>query len=203
MNTPAPLTRNVTTLFRSADADLTRAGLTWYADAHNHALAIAGAHNISTDAAAGIIAALSPMNSWGSNIRLATRFVEAGGLTSGYLGANLRKAQRILDGEDPRAVLTSHKVSAFFECIVANGETDAVCIDRHAIDLATKTRHTDATRPRLTPTRYAEFADTYRRAARILTREGMAVSAAQVQAVTWVAWRRLWWSEGAFDPREA
>ncbi len=191
---PAPSTRNVTRVFREATPDQVAAGLDWYADAYKIAGALAARYDVTLDTAAGILAALSPLNSWGANVNLAARFLDAGGLTSGYLGTGLRAGARILAGGSPLSVLAGKKVNNFFRCIVSAGETDAVCVDRHAFDLAVNTRQTDAVRPNLKGARYDTVADAYRRAARIL-----GVHAAQVQAVTWVSWRQRFWAVGAFD----
>lgn len=196
----ATLTRNVTRVFRTATPDQIGAGADWYADAHRIAQALATAHNLTVGATAGIIAALSPLNSWGANVNLATRLITAGGLTSGYLGAGLAKANAILGGADPVAVLTSPKVFAFYVNILTAGQTDTVCIDRHAYDIATNTRNTDDTRPAIGKRAHRDLEAAYQRAARILSKEsGETVTASQVQAITWVTWRARYWSAGAFD----
>ena len=193
-------TRNVTRVFRAATPAQIAAGLDWYTDAHSVAQTIATAHGLTVEAAAGIIAALSPLNSWGANVNLAHRLVAAGGLTSGYLGVGLRKANAILAGTDPLTVLTSSKIRAFYLGIAFNGETAEVCIDRHAFDVVTNTRHNDRTRPTVSGKRYREAAEAYVRAAHILSREsGEKIHAAQVQAITWKAWRERYWAAGAWD----
>jgi hypothetical protein len=198
--TIVPNVRNVTRVFRAATDAQRDAGLNWYADALKISEAYGAAYGVTTRQAAGVIAALSPLNSWGANLSLAARFLEAGGLSAGYLGVGLRKANLILAGKDPESLLTSLKVGAFFQCIVTGGQTDAVCVDRHAFSIAHYSRTVHV--PSLTATRYNAIADTYRNAARILSKtQGQAVSAPEVQAVTWVAWRERFWAAGAFDPK--
>lgn len=200
---PTPRTAHVTRVFRSATPDQIAGALDWYADAHRIALILAERHGVSVEVSAGIIAALSPLNGWGANVNLAARFLDAGGLTSGYLSLGLSKATRILAGARPETILTSNKIAAFYAGIVSAGETDIVTVDRHAYDIAVNKRHNDDTRPKLSDKRYAETADVYRRAARILSREtGTPMYAAQVQSITWVSWRARWWSEGAYDSHE-
>lgn len=196
------ITRNITTLYRQATAEQVAVGLSWYDEAHSLAQTLAEKHGVSVGTVAGIIAALSPMTSWGANKKLATKFLEAGGLDAGYLGIGLRKARAILEGADPETILMGvrgQKTAAFYAGILTCGITDRVCIDRHAYDLAVNTKHTDSSRPNLAGKRYNEIADKYQRAARILSKEYGPVSAAQVQAVTWVTWRQKYWSVGAFD----
>jgi hypothetical protein len=198
---PAPLTRHVTAVFRSATPAQIAGSLDWYADAHEIAHALAVKNGVSIETAAGVIAALSPMQGWGANVNLAARFLATpGGLTSGYLGLGLAKGRAILAGARPETVLTSSKIGAFYAGIVNAGETDTVCVDRHAYDIAVNRRHTDATRPKLSGKRYADVADKYVKAARILSREtGMPLYAAQIQSITWVTWRNRYWADGAFD----
>lgn len=201
MSKYTPHTRHITAVFRSATAEQIASALDWYADAHAVASALAVKNGLTLDASAGIIAALSPMQSWGANVNLAARFMATpGGLTSGYLGANLAKARDILAGKDAASILTSPKVGAFFAGILHAGMTDVVCVDRHAYDIAVNRRLNDDTRPKMTRGQYAAIADMYKRAASILAREaGQTMSAAQVQAVCWVVWRARYWAPGAFD----
>jgi hypothetical protein len=195
---PTPRTVNVTRVFRSATDAQIAAGLDWYAAAYRDASALADRHGVSADVASGVLAALSPMNSWGANKAIADRALAAGGtLTSGYLTLGLTRANRIILGEAPADVLysrTAHKVLAFYHCIATAGDTDTVCVDRHASDIAWGKRHNDATRPGLPTSRYNLIADAYRAASRILGH-----SPARVQAVTWVAWRERYWAAGAFN----
>jgi hypothetical protein len=201
-NNQTPLTRNITRVFRKATSEQVTTGLDWYAEAHEFALDSAARHGITLAQSAGILAALSPMQSWGANKALAERFMAAGGLDAGYLPDNLAKARRILSGEVESAdILTSNKVGAFFHGILTRGQTDVVCIDRHAWDIAVNVRNTDQTRPGLgSKARYGAAVEAYVNAARILTPEvGMPLFPAELQAVVWVTWRHRFWAEGAFD----
>lgn len=196
-------TRNITAVFRSADADLIAEGIAWYADARLIADALAAKHAVPVHVAAGVLAALSPLNSWGNNVNIAARMLASGGtLDRGYLGANLAKARRIM-ADGTLDALGGLKVNNFYLSIITGG-AEGVTIDRHAWCIA----HNDRTRtnsiPKLSAKRYAEIADKYRRAAVILSREyGMPLSPAVVQAVTWVVWRRRYWGAGAFDTYNA
>lgn len=195
----APSTRNITRVFREASAEQIQSGMDWYADARLIAENLAQAYDVSVSVAAGVIAALSPLNSWGNNINLATRFLAEGGLHAGYLKANLAKARAILAGEDVERTLSGLKVTNFYRSIITAG-AEGICIDRHAYCLATNDRSASNDVPSLSPKRYAEVSDAYARAAKILSRElGQTIAPAVVQSVTWVVWRNKWWSAGAFD----
>jgi hypothetical protein len=197
----APLTRHITAVFRTATQAQIAGALDWYADAHEIAQALAVKNGVSIETSAGVIAALSPMMSWGSNVSLAARFLATpGGLTSGYLGLGLAKARAIVGGATPQTILTSDKIGAFYAGIVSAGHTNIVTVDRHAWDIATNTRHTDATRPKLSSKRYAAAAECYVSAARIISREiGTPLYAAQLQGIVWVTWRNRYYVVGAFD----
>ena len=197
-----PNTRHITKLFRTASADEIQSGADWYADARRIAGVYAERYAVSVEVAAGVIAALSPLNAWGSNLNLAARFLEAGGLESGYLKANLAKARAILAGAPIEATLSGLKVTNFYRSIVSAG-ADGVCLDRHAICIAVNDRSISSNIPKVSPKKYDEIAECYRRAARILSREyEMEITPAQVQSVTWTLHRRLYWADGAFDPKE-
>lgn len=197
-----PETRNITRLFRTATMEQVVAGSDWYADAHRIADSFATKYGVSVDVAAGIIAALSPLQSYGANINLAARFLAAGGLHSGYLSVGLGKARAILAGADIESTLKGLKIINFYRSIATAG-AEGTCIDRHAYSLAVNVRLFDESMPGLSPKRYAEVAERYARAARILSREyGVTITPAQVQAVTWVLWRAKFWAVGAFDKHE-
>lgn len=191
-------TRNITRLFRSASPERLARGLAWYGDAREVATALAVKNDVSVATASGVIAALSPLNSWGANVNLAARLLASGGLTEGYLKVGLAKANAILAGSDPLDVLRSDKVRNFYLCIESGGDTGAVCVDRHAYSLAVDVRFEGETMPSLSAGRYAAVSAAYGRAAARLD-----VSAARVQAVTWLEWRARFWADGAFDRHTA
>jgi hypothetical protein len=196
--TLAPKTRNITMLFRQATAAEIEEGAQWYRDAYEIAGALAVKNGTTVEVAAGIIAALSPLQSWGANVNLAARFMAAGGLSEGYLKNGLAKANQILKGAQVLNVLSGLKVRNFYLGIASQG-TLGVCLDRHSWSVACGYRFGNFM-PTLTPKRYAAGVEAYTRAARILSKEyGEEFTPAQVQAVTWKLYRRMYWSDGAFD----
>jgi len=195
-----PSVRNLTRILRVSTPDEIQKGLDWYADAHNIASGLAVKYDCTVSAVSGIIAALSPLQGWGENISMAARFLEHGGLRSGYLRRGLVAADSIYRLADPLAVLTGPKVRAFYLSILHAGETDAVCIDRHMWSAAVNTRYSEGTMPRVTERRSRLAQDAVRKAARIWSREtDIQLFPAQAQAIIWTNWRRRFWSEGAFD----
>jgi hypothetical protein len=199
-DTLTPSVRNITKLFRTATPEQIAVGADWYRDAHEIATALAVKNGTTVAIAAGVLAAVSPLQSWGANVNLAARILSTpGGLTAGYLGVGLAKARKILAGEDILATLNGNKIQNFYLGILTAGEA-GVCIDRHAWSLAVNHRYSEGNIPSLSGKRYGAAVAAYTRAAVILSKEyGMALTPAQVQSVTWTLWRNKFWAVGAFD----
>lgn len=185
--TKALWTRNIVRTYLATDEATRAEGAAWYREAHALATELDPADPAR---AAGVIAALSPRQSWTANVNGARRLYATG--TAGGLVSNVVKAQRIALGAAPLDVLGGSKVRAFYSCIVTTGRTDQVCVDMHAHDIALGMVTDDATRTRNLSRAggYDAIADSYRSAARILRKRGHDVTPATVQATTWVAWRR-------------
>lgn len=183
--TDTPAVSNVLAVYNGASADEVRSGLSWYLDAHNVSRTLADTYGVSVEAAAGIIAALSPMNGWENNKRKAAQLLAQGHGEGIGLPANVTKALRIRAGESPLDVLNGDKVTAFYRTILdPTGDIDPV-IDRHAFDIAVGERTDDKRRAILGRKGvYSQFANVYRDAAKVA-----GIGAAQMQAVTWVAWK--------------
>lgn len=190
-----PSVANVLSVYRSADADTIREGLSWYLDAHNFARTVGGGRANHVARNAGIIAALSPMNEWENNKRKAAQLISLRGRvtisedgSNGIgLSANVAKAIAIYRGADPLDILGGDKVRAFFATILDPRGDIVPVIDRHAFDIAVGMRTNNKSRSALSNKGvYAEFASVYREAA-ILS----GIGAPQMQAVTWVQWRKM------------
>lgn len=172
---------NIVSVWQSASPDQLARGRAWYRTAHQVA-------DMMTDGdvrkGAGVIAALSPQTSWWLNIELAADAVETGRPTRHFRDA-LSKASKILAGVDPEDVLPMRrKTGQFFLCIADPEHPSAVCVDRHAHDIAIGRPLGQQGRGLTAHGRYELVADCYRRAA---ARLGERPST--VQAVTWVVWR--------------
>lgn len=190
------MVENILVVYNSASADQIEAGTNWYREAYVVAHSLAFQYGYSAEQAAGVIAATSPLMSWAANKRIAESILASKGtLTDGYLKKNLEKANSILNGTSVWDAIRANKTRAFFECILYNGATDIVCVDRHAYGIACNERERSTQRNlSFTDKQYAGIAEAYRDAAR-----RVGVSGAVMQAITWVVWRRIYWSEGAFD----
>lgn len=172
---------NVLNVWHSATPQQMAEGRSWYRLAHQMAAMMADG-DVRTGA--GVIAALSPMTPWWRNVELAADACETGS-PSQHLGDALSKACRILAGEDPADVLPmQRKTGYFYRCILDPSDGWAVCIDRHAHDIAAGVRFGDARRGLTARSRYDMIAGVYRQAAERLGELPMTV-----QSVTWTVWR--------------
>lgn len=185
-----PSVENVMLAYLSASEAQVTEGMTWYDDAHTFARSL---DPVRWHRAAGVIAALSPMNGWKNNKAKAAQLYAQNGNGAGCgLYKNVSKAIAIYNGEDAYDVLGGDKVRAFYSTIVDPRGDCIPVIDRHAFDIAIGQVTNDKARAILGRKGvYSSFADVYREAAELA-----GISAAQIQAITWVYWRSkkgVWW----------
>ena len=164
-------------------------GMNWYQSAHVECTKL----HPSIETACGVVASVSPGLKWAVNIEAARRII-SGESTDG-LGRiwprNYAKAYAILAGESPDEVLgrkkqSGHKVRAFYANLVNPANWVSVCVDGHAYGVWCGERIPLDAIPSLTRKQYANIASDYTRVA-----DKLAVLPNQVQAVTWIAWRRV------------
>ena len=194
-----PITHgNILAVFFKATDLETINGAEWYPAANHAAQIMAARYSVTLETVAGVIAALSPNNKWERNLTDADSMIRAysmGGhnaadsIKVGTYNANKTKALAILSGDDCLQILGGLKVRAFYDCIVGG---DSVCIDGHAYAIWTGGYIPTTKTPKITPKLYDAISADYRLAAAtincILQAE---YSAAQIQAITWVVWRRI------------
>ena len=189
---------NILAVFFNATDLETINGADWYPTANHAALIMAERYSVTLETAAGVIAALSPNNRWERNLTDADSMIRAysiGGhnaadsIKVGTYNANKIKALSILSGEDCLQILGGLKVRAFYDCIIGG---DSVCIDGHAYAIWKGERIPTTKTPKITPKIYDSIVADYRQAARVINLILKAdYSAAQIQAITWTAWRRM------------
>jgi hypothetical protein len=183
------MTDNILRAYVLADDSDINDGIDWYGRALELAIEL---DPTNPRRAVGIIAVLSPMTSWPMNVRRA-REVYATGTTSG-LTNNVRKAERIFNGENPDDVVSGEKVTSFFHNIL--GDDARVTVDRHAIDCAygkvqTNEERSKAIKSTKVRDGYGIIRDAYKHVAQIISNEtGKVITGAQLQAIVWVYWRR-------------
>jgi hypothetical protein len=178
-------------------------GMAWYARAKELAVELCRQYPVSLYQAAGVIAALSPRNKWERNVADAENLIRVfcidpesvDSVKVCTFGSNKAKAIAILnlpkgsDGHDVRAILSGPKLVEFFNCIMAEG--DDVCIDGHAYSIWAGDRITLANVPSIGKKLRATIKADYVAAAK-----EAGITAYEMQAVTWCAWRRIHSVEG-------
>lgn len=181
-------TRNITATYRAALDSERVEGRSWYATANAVARSL---DPEDPERAAAVIAVLSPMLHWDRNVQAAVDVYA--GRHPKVLGRNAAKASRIMAGENPDDVVSGPKVRAFWHAIVNPSDPRAIVIDRHAFDVAAGTVLDDEQRGKILGRKgaYDDVCHLYVRAAKILSKEFGELSPVEVQATTWVAWRRM------------
>lgn len=173
--------RNILSVWSLASYEQIIQGRDWYWNAHETASMLADGDVV---VGAGLLAALSPQTAWWLNVELACEAFDAG-TASRHTGDSCGKANKILAGVDPEDVLPmQRKTGQFYRCILDPEDPVAVCVDRHAHDVAVGVPYGDWPRGLSAHGRYALLAHSYWEAAQRL---GELPSV--VQATTWVAWR--------------
>jgi hypothetical protein len=179
------------------------AGRVWYSQAHRAALALSGPFACGVITSAGVIAALSPNNKWERNLRdaqtLFDRFKVLGADAASQVrvctfDTNKAKALAILKLQSPTvddvaAILNGLKSTAFYRCIL--GDPQAVCVDGHAYSIWAGELITTTKTPKISARLYAQIADDYRAAARIVSTPSQPVNPSELQAITWLTHKRL------------
>ena len=197
-------TRNIAGILSLAtEADIFE-GKEWYARAHRFGVQLIAAYDITMGQAIGVIAALSPNNKWERNCADADRLINA------YISdhdlsltkvctynTNKQKAIDILsldteslDDEAIVSILNGKKITAFYRSIM--GDPNAVCVDGHAYSVFIGQRIPTTKTPSISASLYETIQRAYCLVAyRSFEICGHKLSPTQVQAVTWVTYRRL------------
>ena len=180
-------------------------GLDWYDRAYN--LAVRFIHTyvgLTMGQAVGVIAALSPNNKWERNCIDAEAMIKTWAVGGDYnlikvctFNNNKKKAIDILnldtesvDTEAIANILSGQKVVAFYRSIM--GDKNSVCVDGHAYAIFIGERIATSKTPSITPKLYETIQRAYKLVAdRSDSLCGHKLTPIQVQAVTWVTYRRL------------
>lgn len=187
---------NIIAIYFLANAQEVQEGLKWYKRANEVAESISYTYCTEIKKVCGVIAALSPSNKWERNCKDAENLVRvftAGGDPNGIkvstYSKNKQKAISILEGANIEETLNGRKITAFYRCIL--GEED-VCIDGHAYNVWMGERVALDKVPGIGVKLYKQIALDYQDATNkinCITNQNLKVS--EVQAITWVAWRRM------------
>jgi hypothetical protein len=195
-------TRHIAAMLQLASQSDLEAGIEWYARAERLGRRLSQEYGCTFEQAVGVIAALSPSNRWLRNCQDAEAMIKAWSVGTDPSTVTVctyskmrDKATKILalvspDREAIATILNGRKITAFFLSIT--GQPDAVCVDGHAYAIWIGERVPTTKTPSLGVKLYAETARAYclvaKRSASLC---GEQLTPAQVQAVTWVTYRRL------------
>lgn len=177
----SPCVENIINVYLHATDSEIEHGMRWYDDAYNDV--------VSTGAdpwtGAGIFAAYSINTPWNRNRELALGTLITGMPRTDTLGISVRFACDILLGAHPMDVYakSAPKLSAFTNAIADPAGNQIAVIDRHARNLAY-----GFVTGKSSPTKreFYAIADLYTVAA-----DTVGITVNQLQAITWVAWRRI------------
>jgi hypothetical protein len=197
---PDLMAKQITKLYMSATDSEALEGLGWYVQAHEICKLIGQKYHCPLPKVVGVMAALSPATNWQQNVADAHNLIMAWshGLSPDEVvcttyGPNKAKAVRILnlDKTDKHLIAREllhkskiNKTASFFYNILEPENDYLVTIDRHAFRIALG-NSSEADNICMTEKRYRNLMEAYHIAAK-----GLDVSAIQLQAIVWCAFRR-------------
>tara|TARA_R100000005_G_scaffold34778_1_gene15984 strand:- start:2316 stop:2915 length:600 start_codon:yes stop_codon:yes gene_type:complete len=191
---------NILTIYKMATPEEKRDGVVWYAKALAECTRISLDYDIPLHTTVGVIAALSPNNKWAINIQnckdMIKAFVNGDGIDSFRVCTYHKmkqKAWSILeantDHEGVIKILNGQKIVSFYRNIMGD---DTCTIDGHArnIAYAERVNLTDI-KTSIGKKEYSNLQMEYVQAAKRTRVNGRALKAFELQAITWVVWRRI------------
>tara|TARA_R100000455_G_C6219898_1_gene84714 strand:- start:47 stop:682 length:636 start_codon:yes stop_codon:yes gene_type:complete len=196
--------KNIIAIRRKAKPEDVAAGIAWYAEAYEECRQLAEqykSYGIAIHVVAGVVAALSPNNRWSTNVTNARDLIDAfvngrsvDSVSVCTYNAMRDKAWHILGQIRPshdsiKTILNGKKIVCFYENIMGD---DTCTIDGHARNIAYAERVslTDD-KTSIGVKEYANLQEAYRQAAKRCTVNGRKFKAYELQAVTWVTWRKM------------
>jgi len=192
--------QNIIATYQMATTEEIKDGVTWYRKAYLDCRKIAIKHTVSTHIVVGVVSALSPNNKWERNLvnadELIGAYINGDGIDSIKVSTYHKmkeKAWHIL-GQMPRKddvtfILNGQKISSFYQNIMGY---DTCTVDGHARNIyyAERESLTDP-KTNIGKKEYAMIQQAYVEAGSMLKVNGQALKAYEVQAITWVTWRRI------------
>ena len=189
-------TQNILAIYNLATTDEIKEGVTWYRKAYLDCRKIAIKHRVPIHIVVGVVSALSPNNKWERNIvnaeDLCNAFINGQDMDSIKVSTYHKmkqKAWHILETmpsyDETITILNGKKIVSFFRNI-SGDETD-ITIDGHARNIYYNDRQGLTTpNTNIRKLEYLDIQKAYLRASKKL-----GVKAYELQAITWVAWRRI------------
>ena len=193
-------TENILYVYGLATPQEKRDGIVWYAKALADCLWIAEDTETPLHIVVGVCAALSPNNKWERNIdntlSLIRAFLDGEDVESVKVSTYhtmKRKAWSILETMPDRdgvvKILNGQKIVSFFCNIM--GE-DTCTVDGHAKNIFYGERHgLTSDKSNIGKKEYATIQEAYVNAGKQVRFNGRPLKAFEMQAITWVTWRRI------------
>jgi len=189
-------TKNIIAIYKLAKPSEIKHGLTWYVNANSDCKEIAEKLELPLHIVIGVVSALSPNNKWERNIinaeDLCTAFINGQDMDSIRVSTYHKmkeKAWSILETmptyDETIEILNGKKIVSFFRNI-SGDETD-ITIDGHARNIYYNDKQGLTTpNTNIKKNEYKDIQKAYLRASKKL-----GIKAYELQAITWVAWRRI------------
>jgi hypothetical protein len=189
-------TKNIIAIYKLANASEIKHGLTWYVNANTDCMRIANTLELPLHIVIGVVSALSPNNKWERNIvnaeDLCNAFINGQDMDSIKVSTYHKMKQKawyILETmpnyDETITILNGKKIVSFFRNI-SGDETD-ITIDGHARNIYYNDRQGLTTpNTNIRKLEYLDIQKAYLRASKKL-----GIKAYELQAITWVAWRRI------------
>ena len=189
-------TKNIIAIYKLAKPSEIKHGLTWYVNANSDCKEIAEKLELPLHIVIGVVSALSPNNKWERNVinaeDLCTAFINGQDMDSIKVSTYHKmkqKAWSILQSmpsyDETIDILNGKKIVSFFRNI-SGDETD-ITIDGHARNIYYNDKQGLTTpNTNIKKNEYKDIQKAYTRASKKL-----GIKAYELQAITWVAWRRI------------
>jgi len=189
-------TKNIIAIYKLAKPSEIKHGLTWYVNANSDCKEIAEKLELPLHIVIGVVSALSPNNKWERNVinaeDLCTAFINGQDMDSIKVSTYHKmkeKAWSILETmptyDETIEILNGKKIVSFFRNI-SGDETD-ITIDGHARNIYYNDKQGLTTpNTNIKKNEYKDIQKAYLRASKKL-----GIKAYELQAITWVAWRRI------------
>jgi hypothetical protein len=191
---------NIIKIYKLATPEEKRDGIVWYANAYSDCNRIALDLSVPVHIVTGVVAALSPNNKWNRNVTNARELIQAfvngddmDSVKVSTYHTMKKKAWSILEDmpnhEGVIVLLNGQKIVSFYRNIMGD---DTCTVDGHAKNIYYGERHglTDD-RTNVGKKEYKTISDAYVKAGKRVRVNGRSLKAFEIQAITWVVWRRI------------
>ena len=192
--------QNILLVYNMATPKEIEEGIMWYRKAYLDCRKIGITHMVSTHTVVGVVSALSPNNKWERNIvnadELIGAYINGDGIDSIKVSTYHKMKQKAWSilwkmptKDEVMAILNGQKITCFFQSIMGD---DVCTVDGHARNIYYGQRESlSDPKTNIGKKEYAMIQQAYVEAGSMLKVNGQPLKAYEVQAVTWVAWRRI------------